>query len=185
MRYVAAAMSLLVLLTVVIAAATVAVGLPGGATAAAPGDPFAGACRPVVTQPYGPTTVIGEPVIDGRPFHTGIDLACPAGTPVHSVTGGLARVTHGWSGGFGNNVVVEADLRLPGADSPQRCFIRYAHLLEDIVVGDGAVVTMGELIGFEGSTGFSTGPHLHFEVDRGQPSVLDSVDPAPLLQVVR
>ncbi len=160
-------------------AGTAVASIPGAVAKA--GEPFGGACRPVVTQPYGPTTLIGEPVIGGRLFHTGVDLACPLGTPVHSVTDGMAHVTEGWGGGFGNNVVVQLVSRLPGDVSPQTYFVRYAHLLPDIPVPDGSVVHAGQVIGFEGSSGFSTGAHLHFEVDRGRPVVADSIDPAPLV----
>jgi murein DD-endopeptidase MepM/ murein hydrolase activator NlpD len=147
-----------------------------------PGDPFAGACRPVVTQPYGPTTFAAEPIIGGQHFHTGIDLACPAGMPVHSLSDGLGHVTLGWGGGYGNNVVVELETRLPGDLVAQRYFIRYAHL-EAVVVADGAVVHAGDLVGLEGSTGNSTGPHLHLELDRGQALGTSSIDPSPLLGV--
>jgi len=148
-----------------------------------PGDPFAGACRPVVTQRYGPTNLEGEPAVFGfAHFHTGIDLACVAGTPIHALTDGIARVTIGWGSGFGNNVVTEVQLQLPGDSSPQRYHIRYGHLLI-VTVTDGAVVHAGDIIGLEGSTGYSTGPHLHLEVDRGAASVQNAVDPAPLLAV--
>jgi murein DD-endopeptidase MepM/ murein hydrolase activator NlpD len=147
-----------------------------------PGDPFAGACRPVVTQPYGPTTNPLEPIIGGQRFHTGIDLACPEGTPVHTVTDGIAHVTLGWGGGYGNNVVVEVEMQLPGDLVAQHYFVRYAHL-DTVLVADGAVVRDGDLVGLEGSTGNSTGPHLHFEVDRGAALATSSIDPAPLLEV--
>ena len=148
-----------------------------------PGDPFAGACRPVVTQRYGPTEQEGEPAAFGfAHFHTGIDLACVPGTPIHTLTGGIAHVTTGWGGGFGNNVVAEVQLQLPGDSSPQRYFIRYAHLLV-VTVTDGAVLHAGDIIGLEGSTGYSTGSHLHFEVDRGAAGVRYAVDPAPFLAV--
>ena len=147
------------------------------------GDPFAGACRPVVTQGFGPTSLVGEPPVFGFVhFHTGIDLACVAGTPIHTLTDGLAHVTTGWGGGFGNNVVVEVQLQLPGDAGPQRYFIRYGHLLV-VAVADGAVVHAGDIVGLEGSTGYSTGPHLHFEVDRGGASVQYAVDPTSLLAV--
>lgn len=136
--------------------------------AAVAGDPFGGTCKPTVTQRYGPTDVVGEPIVNGVRTHTGIDLACPAGTAVFSVGAGRTRV--GFDRGFGNNVVVESG----------GYFIRYAHL-QAPAVQDGAGVQAGSLLGWEGSTGFSTGPHLHFEVDRGAPSVQDSIDPAPFL----
>ena len=148
------------------------------------GNPFGGACRPVITQGYGPTSFAGEPIIGGVHFHTGIDLACPGGTPVVSVTAGIAHVTTGWGGGFGNNVVVQVAIQLPRDSAPQTYFIRYAHLAA-IAVKDGASVPAGALLGWEGSTGFSTGPHLHFEVDRGASSVQNSVNPAPLLEGAR
>ena len=145
------------------------------------GDPFAGACRPVVTQGFGPTSLAGEPALFGFVhFHTGVDLACVAGTPIHALTDGLVHVTTGWGGGFGNNVVVEVQLQLPGDGGPQRYFIRYGHLLV-VTVADGAAVHAGDIVGLEGSTGYSTGPHLHFEVDRGAAAVQDAVDPTPLL----
>jgi murein DD-endopeptidase MepM/ murein hydrolase activator NlpD len=146
------------------------------------GDPFARACRPVVTQPYGPTTFASEPIIGGQHFHTGIDLACPEGTPVHSLTDGVAHVTLGFGGGYGNNVVVEVETRLPGDLVAQRYFIRYAHL-DVVTVADGAVVHGGDLVGLEGSTGNSTGPHLHFEIDRGAAAAVSSINPSPLLEL--
>jgi murein DD-endopeptidase MepM/ murein hydrolase activator NlpD len=89
---------------------------------------------------------------------------------VVSVTAGRAHVTLGYGGGFGNNVQVQVD----------NLWIRYAHL-EAVLVSDGDQVAPGTVVGLEGSTGFSTGPHLHFEVDRGCPSVACSVDPAGLI----
>ena len=124
----------------------------------------------MLTQGYGPTDLVGEPIINGVRFHTGWDLACPAGTAVVSVTGGRAHVTLGYGGGFGNNVQVQVgDL-----------WVRYAHL-EAVLVGDGDVFAPGTVVGLEGSTGFSTGPHLHFEVDRECPNVGCSIDPAGLI----
>jgi murein DD-endopeptidase MepM/ murein hydrolase activator NlpD len=154
---------------------------------ARPGDPFAGACRPAVSQGFGPTSLSGEPAVFGHAhFHTGVDLACPAGMPIHTLTDGIAHVTSGWApgsavgGGFGNNVVVEVQMQLPGDRAQQRYFVRYGHL-QVVTVADKAVIHAGDLVGLEGSTGYSTGPHLHFEVDRGAASVANAVNPAPLL----
>jgi murein DD-endopeptidase MepM/ murein hydrolase activator NlpD len=115
---------------------------------------------------------VGEPIINGVRFHTGWDLACPAGTAVVSVTAGRAHVTLGYGGGFGNNVQVQVG----------NLWVRYAHL-EATLVSDGDQVASGTVLGLEGSTGFSTGPHLHFEVDRGCPAVTCSIDPAGLISL--
>lgn len=157
--------------------------------AAQAGDPFAGACRPTVSQPFGPTSLAGEPSVFGYAhFHTGIDLACVQGTPIHTLTDGVAHVTSGCQvgvtscgGGFGNNVVVEVQSQLPGDPSTDRYFIRYGHL-EVVGVADGATVHAGDLLGLEGMTGYATGPHLHFEVDRGAPLITDAINPASLLR---
>ena len=53
--------------------------------------------------------------------------------------------------------------------------------MEAVLVSDGDLVAPGTVLGLEGSTGLSTGPHLHFEVDRGCPSVGCSIDPAGLI----
>ncbi len=136
------------------------------------GNPLEGCAHPPVTQPFGPTDLLGEPALFGFPhFHTGIDLACPYGTPVHDVGGpGVAHVQLG-STGFGNNVVVEV------ATTRGTYYVRYAHLAA-VAVADGAQVAIGDLLGWEGSTGFSTGPHLHFETDLGSASVTAAQDPS-------
>ena len=131
---------------------------PGGATGpAAPG----GTMRPmptwVVTQPFGCTGLGIEPSRGDCPhFHFGIDLAAPAGTEVASVEGGQAEVLPpaGPGGGYGLHVVV----RHAGGLTTM-----YAHLV-DVVVSQGQAVLPGTPLGHEGSTGVSTGPHLHFEV---------------------
>jgi murein DD-endopeptidase MepM/ murein hydrolase activator NlpD len=157
-----------------------------------PGNPFGGACHPTVTQPWGPTALQGEPVIGGVLFHTGIDLggACGLGSPVVTVTDGTVystvtgctigqRACGGW---WGNNVVVTVTARLPGDLNPVPYFIRYAHLT-DVNVIPGAVLQAGQQIGHEGMTGFATGPHVHFEVDRLRPVVQDTVDPTSWLKL--
>jgi murein DD-endopeptidase MepM/ murein hydrolase activator NlpD len=122
---------------------------PGGATAPMPNW--------VVTQPYGCTGVAFEPPRgDCAHFHFGIDLAAPAGTPVTAVLAGQAEVfpPAGYSGGYGLHVVVHHG---DGVDT------MYAHL-QDVTIFSGQVVPGGTMLGHEGSTGLSTGPHLHFEV---------------------
>ncbi len=84
--------------------------------------------------------------------HKGVDYAAPKGTPVRTVGHGLVTFS-GWQNGYGNVVVVQ--------HGKERETL-YAHLSR-IAVRKGQAVTQGEHIGAVGSTGWSTGPHLHFE----------------------
>ncbi len=147
-----------------------------------PGNPLGPNCpHPPVSQGFGPSTLQGEPAVFGYAhFHTGIDLACPPNTPVHEVGGaGIARLLPtATSGGFGNSVVVE--IQSPAG----HFFVRYAHLAAFAPsLGNGAGVKPGDLLGWEGSTGYSTGPHLHFEVDKNALNVANAVDPGGWLSL--
>jgi peptidoglycan hydrolase-like protein with peptidoglycan-binding domain len=90
----------------------------------------------------------------GNRFHTGVDYPAPAGTAVAAA--GRGRVVFaGWdSGGYGNLVVIE---------HPRGVRSYYAHLAR-IAVGQGSAVVAGNKVGAVGSTGISSGPHLHFEL---------------------
>lgn len=97
-------------------------------------------------------------------LHTGQDLSAPLGTPIRSVANGVVTET-GYDGSYGNKTVVTLD------DGTE---IWYCHQTS-FLVGVGDAVTGGETIGTVGSTGNSTGPHLHIEV---RPGGGDPVDPA-------
>jgi murein DD-endopeptidase MepM/ murein hydrolase activator NlpD len=86
-------------------------------------------------------------------WHTGLDFAAPTGTPIVAAKDGTV-VEAGWAGAYGKTVVVQH------ADGTKTL---YAHL-HTIEVGVGQTVALGQQIGTLGSTGNSTGPHLHFEV---------------------
>ncbi|WP_210573591.1 M23 family metallopeptidase [Streptomyces sp. GESEQ-4] len=102
--------------------------------------------------------------------HTGQDFAVPIGTPVRSVgTGRVVRVSCG--GAFGMQVVI---------GHPGGYYSQYGHLAS-VTVDQGERVSPGQWIGQSGSTGNSTGPHLHFEV-RITPELGSSVDPVPWLE---
>jgi murein DD-endopeptidase MepM/ murein hydrolase activator NlpD len=90
-------------------------------------------------------------------MHAGVDLAGPNGTPIRTV--GAGTVTDaGWVfGGYGISVVI---------DHHNGVYTHYAHM-SDVAVSPGQSVSPGQTIGYEGSTGDSTGPHLHFEVHQG------------------
>lgn len=87
--------------------------------------------------------------------HRAIDYAAPIGTPIRSVGDGSITLA-GWNGSYGNMVSV----RHNGSYSTN-----YAHMSK-IAVRRGQKVKQGEIIGYVGSTGFSTGPHLHYEMVR-------------------
>ncbi|HXJ47907.1 MAG TPA: M23 family metallopeptidase [Candidatus Acidoferrum sp.] len=109
-----------------------------------------------VSQPFGCTSLELEPFdpfCPGSHIHTGIDLAAPTGTAIHSATAGIARIGLD-PNGAGNYVVVEVG-------SHARVF--YCHLSE-FRVRSGEAVSPGQVIGLVGATGLATGPHVHFEV---------------------
>ena len=99
-------------------------------------------------------------------FHPGIDIAAPTGKPIRAAAAGVVT-TSGWGGGYGKLV------RIKHADGTTTV---YAHM-NRILVASGQRVAAGEVIGKVGSTGFSTGPHLHFEVRVGK----RAVNPLPWL----
>lgn len=103
-----------------------------------------------ITSKFGYRT---NPVSGNYGFHTGLDLAAAEGTPVAASFYGRVVET-GSSDVWGNYVLLE--------HSEDFCTY-YCHLSE-IYVNEGAVIRQGETIGLVGSTGWSTGPHLHFEV---------------------
>jgi len=87
-------------------------------------------------------------------YHTGIDYRADVGTPVvASQSGKIVESTGGWGRGWGNSLVV---------DHGGGLHTRYAHL-SSFAVGVGNYVKQGQIIGYSGNTGLSTGPHLHFE----------------------
>jgi len=89
-------------------------------------------------------------------FHPGLDIADPAGTPIAAAKSGVV-ISAGPFGGYGNFVVIDHGGGIVTA---------YAHQSR-IAVSDGQQVSQGQVIGYVGSTGFSTGNHLHFEVRIG------------------
>lgn len=95
-----------------------------------------------------------HPIFGDRRFHTGTDLGAPEGTPVVATQNGEVQVAE-YLGGYGLTVI------LRHADGSLET--RYAHLSR-ILVRPGETVEQGEVIGLVGSTGNSTGPHLHFEL---------------------
>ncbi len=110
-----------------------------------------------LTSPFGPRY---HPILHYWRMHRGQDLGVPCGTPVHASASGTI-ISAGWGGGYGNRVVIDHGyMRSAGASLATT----YNHLTR-ISVHHGHV-SRGQLIGYSGTTGLSTGCHLHFEVLR-------------------
>jgi murein DD-endopeptidase MepM/ murein hydrolase activator NlpD len=97
-----------------------------------------------------------HPILGFSRMHQGVDLAAPYGTPIVAASDGVVRFA-GWHGGHGNFVQIA---HAGGMGTGYGHMSRY-------VVRPGQSVRQGQLIGYVGSTGLSTGPHCHFEVYRG------------------
>jgi murein DD-endopeptidase MepM/ murein hydrolase activator NlpD len=100
-----------------------------------------------------------HPVLGYSRMHQGVDFAAPSGTPILASAAGTV-VMAGWGGGYGNVVIL---------DHGKGMRTRYAHMSK-VGVKNGQRVGQGQMIGRVGSTGLSTGPHLHYEVwQNGKP----------------
>ena len=104
----------------------------------------------VISSLYGGRT---GPINGGFDWHPGLDIAVDIGTPVYAAAMGTVEKA-GWNGGYGQYVKIRHGNGYESA---------YGHM-SGIAVTAGQQVRKGEIIGFVGSTGYSTGPHLHFEV---------------------
>lgn len=118
----------------------------------------------VRTDPFGWRT---DPMSGEQAFHSGTDFAAPDGTPILAAADGRVILAE-YSGSFGGLIIIEHTV------AGQRVATYYAHMWEDgIHVAPGQAVTAGQHIGDVGSSGKSTGPHLHLEVrpgGQGQPA---------------
>ncbi|MBS0254366.1 MAG: M23 family metallopeptidase [Proteobacteria bacterium] len=108
-----------------------------------------------------------HPVLGGRRAHKGVDLSAPTGTPVYATADGMVGRAD-WFSSYGLYVAVEHGGALE---------TRYGHLSR-LNVAAGQMVHKGDVIGYVGSTGRSTGPHLHYEVRIAG----EAVNPVPYLE---
>ncbi len=121
-----------------------------------------------ISQPFGPSQYWFEPPYGSYPhFHTGIDLVEPIGSPIYAADDGIVALVGSSSSGYGNYVVIAHSGGLATL---------YGHL-STALVKIGQSVTQGQVVGLEGATGNTTGPHLHFELRINQ----KPVDPRPYL----
>jgi len=117
----------------------------------------------VMTSGYG---MRSHPILHRRAAHKGVDLAATSGSPVYATADGIVAKAE-WFGTYGNYIQIEHGGELE---------TRYAHL-SGYAVAEGDRVHKGDLIGYVGSTGRSTGPHLHYEVRIAG----EAVNPVPYL----
>lgn len=135
----------------------------GGVESSGAAGSFSWPVTGTITSPFGWRS---NPFGGAPDFHPGLDIAAPTGTTVTAAAGGTVIMAQ-WYGGYGNYILIDHG----GGYSTG-----YGHL-SAIYVANGQTVQRGQAIGAVGSTGASTGPHLHFEVRiNGKP-----VDPAPRL----
>ncbi len=121
--------------------------------------------RPInggITQGFGPSSMWSEPSVTWGNvfyyhFHTGVDYGAAWGSPIAAAGDGTVLMTQ-WYGGYGNCIIIDHNGRITTL---------YGHL-NGYAVRQGQYVRQGQTIGYVGSTGNSTGPHLHFEVRRDQ-----------------
>src|SRR5256886_3950934 len=111
---------------------------------------FSWAVNGPITSPFGYRT---DPVLGGNRLHAGVDIGASSGTPIEAAGDGVV-VMAGWNGGYGNFTLIDHGGGLATG---------YGHQSR-IGVSIGQHVSTGEVIGYVGSTGASTGPHLHWEV---------------------
>lgn len=142
---------------------------PASGSSSAPGgtklrNPLPGARN---TSGFGAT----EAIRNGR-AHGGHDLAKGQGTPIQAAAAGKVVEVKSDPDGYGNYITI---------DHGDGRFTRYAHMVEKSPLTKGQTVSAGDDIGKVGSTGNSTGPHLHFEVLIGGLAASNRVDPAPYL----
>lgn len=110
-----------------------------------------------------------HPVLGGMRMHKGIDLPASTGTPIHATADGVVGKAD-WFGGYGLCVELEHGANME---------TRYGHMSR-IAVAEGQSVRKGDVIGYVGSTGRSTGSHLHYEVRIAG----SAVNPIPYMQAI-
>jgi murein DD-endopeptidase MepM/ murein hydrolase activator NlpD len=98
-----------------------------------------------------------DPIYKTVKFHPGLDFSAPSGTPIYATAQGVVRTAGNLGNGYGNHVIINHGYQYTTL---------YGHMFR-IKVRQGQSVKRGEVIGYVGNTGKSTGPHLHYEVMKG------------------
>ncbi|GAA0915556.1 hypothetical protein Vau01_000100 [Virgisporangium aurantiacum] len=144
--------------------------------------------KPLWTLPVPPTEVGGFRTV-GRPEHDGVDLPQARNTPIVAAAAGVVVTVRCNTSGPSCDVDGSPGIRGCGwyveVVHPDRITTRYCHMVRqpEVVVGDA--VESGQVLGFVGTSGHSSGPHLHFEVHLGDPATRENaIDPVPFMQFV-
>jgi murein DD-endopeptidase MepM/ murein hydrolase activator NlpD len=126
----------------------------------------------------------------GRPTHNGVDLAVPKGTPIHAAASGVVltatcNVSRGWSCDRDGSPAIAGCGWYVDIMHAANIVTRYCHMVTRPMVTVGMTVTAGQQIGLSGSSGNSSGPHVHFEVhENGDQSGRGAVNPVPYMEKV-
>jgi len=140
--------------------------------------------------PQGWVAPVRAPVVSGfrtadRPGHDGVDLGAARGTPIHAASAGVVTVVRCNVVPASHGCDVDGSPQTPGCgwyvdiEHPGGIVTRYCHMLMRPAVAEGQPVFAGQVIGLVGSSGHSSGPHLHFEVHLGDDS--SAIDPVPFM----
>ena len=118
-----------------------------------------------ITSPFGMRM---HPIYHEERFHHGIDFGGAPGTPVHATCDGIVEYAGFSKGGYGNLVILRHNFGFTTL---------FGHMLPNLKVKSGEFVKRGEVIGYLGNSGLSTGPHLHYEIKY----LRNYIDPQPFL----
>jgi hypothetical protein len=145
-----------------------------------------------VVGPMGWVAPVRAPIVSGfrtphRPTHNGVDLGAPRGTPIHAASSGVVTTVRCNITPVEYGCDRDGSLQTPGCgwyvdvEHPGGAVTRYCHMLTHPAVTEGQPVAAGQVIGIVGSSGHSSGPHLHFEVHLGDHSAASATDPVPFM----
>jgi murein DD-endopeptidase MepM/ murein hydrolase activator NlpD len=135
---------------------------------------------------------VQAPIVSGfrtedRPGHDGVDLAAARGTPIHAASAGVAVTVRCNVQPVSHGCDQDGSPSTPGCGwyvdlrHEANIHTRYCHMLTRPAVVEGQTVTAGQVIGIVGSSGHSSGPHLHFEVHLGNRSAATATDPVAFM----
>ena len=145
-----------------------------------------------VVGPMGWVAPVRAPIVSGfrtpdRPSHDGVDLGAPRGTPIHAASSGVVTTVRCNITPVEHGCDRDGSPQTPGCgwyvdiEHPGGIVTRYCHMLTRPAVAEGQPVVAGQVIGVVGSSGHSSGPHLHYETHQGDHSSATATDPVPFM----